>query len=150
MKKVNTNAVVCHNSCVEVGTKVVSILPWFLGKGHSAIAVTKNKKVVGLVTRKDLLYQMFVYKINDETTIEEIMQENPVTGKEGMKPSKIVQVMRLKNIRHLPLTKNGKFSSMVRAESVNRLVAEETSSDNDNLKKYLMGDTLYGGVKTQT
>lgn len=79
-----------------------------------AVAVIEGTELAGIFTERDLITRVVALSIDpDTTTIGEVMSANPYTVDEHDRVRKALGLMKINNLRHLPVTKNGQAVGMV-------------------------------------
>jgi CBS domain-containing protein len=81
----------------------------------SSILVTDdNEKLVGIVTERDLIKNILLPgKSVKKMKIDDVMTRDPITADAAADLNQVSQMMRDKNIRHLPVMENGKLAGML-------------------------------------
>lgn len=100
-------------------------------KHVSSIAVSREGTdgLVGIFTERDLITRVVAVGKDPETTpLEGVMTKNPVTVTIDHTVMQAIGEMRENELRHLPVTKNGKVISMV---SVRDFVGKEIAELDD-------------------
>lgn len=76
----------------------------------SLIVVNEKQEITGLVTERDIVYRVLAEGKNPaETTVGEVMTENVSTIRPYATVFDAISLMRKKQIRKLPVTKEGKL-----------------------------------------
>ena len=70
-------------------------------RGVGCAVVVENEKVAGIVTERDLLRAIADDKIMDDSTVEEIMTRDVISGSPGWDIMKAAQTMTEGKFRHL-------------------------------------------------
>ena len=93
-------------------------------------AVLEEKRLVGILTERDLVQRVLVKELNiDQTHVSEIMTRKVVVGKADDPIGKAAQLMRKHHIRHLPVT--DKSGALIGVLSIRDLLREEIQDMRD-------------------
>jgi CBS domain-containing protein len=87
-----------------------------LMKQHNigAIPVDKQKKVVGIITDRDIVLRCIAENKDIKTQkVRDIMTSNPVVGDENMDVNDAARIMSERQIRRLPIVQSDKLIGMV-------------------------------------
>ncbi len=80
----------------------------------SVIVVSKDGKIEGIITERDLVFAMAEGKVGKNYPVWMFMTENPITVEPGTPIIDALKLMRDANIRHLPVVdKEGKPVGML-------------------------------------
>jgi len=80
----------------------------------SVIVVSKEGRIEGIITERDLVFAMAEGKVGRKYPIWMFMTENPLTISPGAPITEALKIMRDANIRHLPVVdKEGKPIGML-------------------------------------
>jgi len=78
------------------------------------VIVVRNKKPIGVFSERDLLNNVVIAgKDYENTKLREVMTTNVVTAHTSTTPHEACNLMSSKNIRHLPVVKNGNLVGIV-------------------------------------
>ncbi len=94
------------------------VLELFKKHGISAVPVLKDGRVVGIVTRKDILRKI------EEDQLALLMTPNPVTVREDDPIEKVVEIFLSKPFHRLPVVRDGKLVGIVTVKDLIKLIAE--------------------------
>ncbi len=94
------------------------VLELFKKHGISAVPVLKDGKVVGIVTRKDILRKI------EEDQLALLMTPNPVTVREDDPIEKVVEIFLSRPFHRLPVVSDGKLVGIVTVRDLIKLIAE--------------------------
>lgn len=73
-------------------------------KENHALVIDDNGELLGIFTTKDLAFRVVGSNLNiKNTTVKKIMTPNPMCAKKGTKASEALNLMVLKQFRHLPI-----------------------------------------------
>jgi signal-transduction protein with cAMP-binding, CBS, and nucleotidyltransferase domain len=85
----------------------------------SSILVSRNNIPVGIVTEKDILYRVVAENKGPfKTLLKEVMSTPLVTMDETTLVKDAIYAMRNKDIRRMPITRNGKIISILTLRSI--------------------------------
>ncbi len=93
------------------------VLELFKKHGISAVPVLKDGKVVGIVTRKDILRKI------EEDQLALLMTPNPVTVNEDDPVEKVVEIFLNNPFHRLPVVRDGKLVGIVTVKDLIKLIA---------------------------
>lgn len=94
------------------------VLELFKKYGISAVPVLKNGKVVGIVTRKDILRKI------EEDQLALLMTPNPVTVNAEDDVKKVVEIFVNNPFHRLPVVEDGKLVGIVTVKDLIKLIAD--------------------------
>jgi len=95
-----------------------SVLELFKKYGISAVPVLKNDKLVGIITRKDILRKI------DENQLALLMTPDPVTVQADTPIEKVVDIFLNTPFRRLPVLKGEKLVGIITVRDVIKKIAE--------------------------
>ncbi len=88
-------------------------------EGITAIIITKKKKIVGIVTERDILKRVVVREKSPvETKMKDIMSNPLVTIEPNMKLEEAAHLMFEKKIKNLPVMKNKRLVGLVSLQDI--------------------------------
>ncbi len=92
---------------VESSDTIGKCVTRVLNEGIGAlIVVDRDKKIQGIVTKRDLILAIAREKKRDEEKIESIMTRNPITVRPDTELREIINIMLSNNISHIPVAEN--------------------------------------------
>ncbi|MDI9646551.1 MAG: CBS domain-containing protein [Archaeoglobales archaeon] len=94
------------------------ILSLFKDHGISAVPVVKDGKVVGIVTRKDILRKI------EENQLALLMTPNPVTVEPDTDIREVVGILTSTPFRRLPVVRNGELVGIITVRDLIKKIAE--------------------------
>jgi len=99
------------------------------------VVVDDNGKLTGIVTERDIARRVVAARLDPEkTTVGQIMSRNPDTVAPGDSPLDALELMWIRNFRHLPVVENSRVVGMVSIldlYEVIKLTLEESVSDTE-------------------
>lgn len=95
-----------------------SVLHLFKGYGISAVPVLKEGKIVGIITRKDILRKI------EEDQVALLMTPNPVTVEVGDSGRKVVEILSTTPFRRLPVVDGEKLAGIITVRDIIKKIAE--------------------------
>tara|TARA_B100000579_G_C22746106_1_gene811602 strand:- start:619 stop:1023 length:405 start_codon:yes stop_codon:yes gene_type:complete len=96
-----------------------------------------NKKVIGIVSEKDLSKFIYKERFNLSLSISQIMTKNLVTCDLNTSVTELMNEMTEKKIRHILIMEDNKLKGIVSiGDVVNHLIAK-IKEENKNLKDYI-------------
>ncbi len=94
------------------------VLDLFKRYGISAVPILKNDKLVGIVTRKDILRKI------DENQLALLMTPNPVTVQADTPIKEVVEIFLKTPFRRLPVLKGDKLVGIITVRDIVKKIAE--------------------------
>jgi CBS domain-containing protein len=107
-------------------------------KNIGALLVIDEGKFVGIFTERHYARKLALRgKSSKETTVGEIMTEQPVTVTCDTSIEDCMRIMTIKKIRHLPVTENDRIVGVVSMGDVVRYIIDEQKFIIENLEQYI-------------
>jgi CBS domain-containing protein len=107
-------------------------------KNIGALLVIDNDKFLGIFTERHYARKLALRgKSSKETTIGEIMTEQPVTVSLDTRIEECMKIMTSKKIRHLPVVENEKLVGLISVGDVVKYIIEEQKFIIENLEQYI-------------
>ncbi|MGA2121903.1 MAG: CBS domain-containing protein [Methanoregula sp.] len=103
---------------VEIPGNRDDVLKILKRTGISGVPVIKNKKIVGIITRKDLLSKP------EETQLGLLMTAKPITIEPDMEISEAARILVTKHIRRLPVVENNHLVGLLSVADVIHALAQ--------------------------
>lgn len=117
---------------------VYQALELMFEKNIGALLVIDEGKFLGMFTERHYARKLVLRgKSSKETTVGEIMTEQPVTVSCDTSIEECMMIMTRKKIRHLPVTDDGKIVGIVSMGDVVRYIIEEQKFIIENLEQYI-------------
>ncbi len=134
--------------CVEIPGNRDDVLRILKRTGISGVPVLKDRQLVGIITRKDLLRK------SDESQLGLLMTPNPVVIRPDAPLTEAAQLMVRHNIRRLPVIDNGDMIGIVSVADLISAIAQmrigDSIKDNYVSKTYALWEdtplTLVGRI----
>ncbi len=104
--------------CATLPSARDKVLELFKKYGISAVPVLKNGKLVGIVTRKDILRKI------EEDQLALLMTPNPVTVDADTDIRDVVKILVSTPFRRLPVVKNGELVGIITVRDIIAKIAE--------------------------
>ena len=102
-----------------------------------SIVVVKGSKIAGIITERDILSKIVVKGRNPQKTkIKEIMSENVITIEEDKTLAEAVKLMKVNDIKKLPVTDKGKLSGIITTTDIITSMNEEMEKEGVKLDSY--------------
>ncbi len=113
------SSIVSDPISVEKGKSLAEVRELMAEHGISGLPVVNSKgKLVGIVTRRDLLFED-----DPSRLVDEVMTRNPVTAPGGTTMNKARDILRRHRIEKLPLVdRNGRLKGLITAKDIIRRV----------------------------
>lgn len=119
---------------------VYEALELMVEKNIGALLVTDHGKFVGLFTERDYARKVILKgKTSRETTIREIMHENPVTATPDTSIDGCMKLMSEKGIRYIPVLDNGALVGLISIGDVVKFKIDEQRFIIEDLEHYITG-----------
>ena len=117
---------------------VYQALELMFEKNIGALLVIDEGKFVGIFTERHYARKLALRgKSSKETTVGEIMTEQPVTVTCDTSIEDCMRIMTIKKIRHLPVMENDKIVGVISMGDVVRYIIEEQKFIIENLEQYI-------------
>ena len=119
---------------VEIPGNRDDVLKILKRTGISGVPVIKHKKIVGIITRKDLLRKP------EETQLGLLMTSKPVTIGPDMEVSEAARILVTKKIRRLPVVEDGHLLGLLSVADLIHAIAQKKIKD--EIKDAYMSQTF--------
>ena len=107
-------------------------------KNIGALLVIDDGKFLGIFTERHYARELALRgKSSKETTIGEIMTEQPVTVTCDTSIEDCMRIMTDKKIRHLPVMENNQLAGIISVGDVVKYIIEEQKFIIENLEQYI-------------
>ena len=117
---------------------VYQALELMFEKNIGALLEIDEGKFVGIFTERHYARKLALRgKSSKETTVGEIMTEQPVTVTCDTSIEDCMRIMTIKKIRHLPVTENEKIVGVISMGDVVRYIIDEQKFIIENLEQYI-------------
>jgi CBS domain-containing protein len=117
---------------------VYQALELMFEKNIGALLVIDEGKFVGIFTERHYARKLALRgKSSKETTVGEIMTEQPVTVTCDTSIEDCMRIMTIKKIRHLPVMENDKLVGVISMGDVVRYIIDEQKFIIENLEQYI-------------
>ena len=117
---------------------VYQALELMFEKNIGALLVIDEGKFVGIFTERHYARKLALRgKSSKETTVGEIMTEQPVTVTCDTSIEDCMRIMTIKKIRHLPVMENDKIVGVISMGDVVRYIIDEQKFIIENLEQYI-------------
>jgi CBS domain-containing protein len=105
-----------------------------------ALLVCDGGKFVGIFTERDYARKVVLKgKTSKETTIGEVMSENPITATPDTGIDDCMKLMSTKGIRYIPVVNNGDLIGMISIGDVVKFIIDEQRFIIEDLEHYITG-----------
>jgi CBS domain-containing protein/sulfur relay (sulfurtransferase) DsrF/TusC family protein len=102
-----------------------------------SIVIVDGSQIVGIVTERDILSKIVVHGKNpSKTKIREIMSPNVITIEESKNLSEAVKLMKVNDIKKLPVTDKGKLSGIITTTDIITAMNERMKQEDIKLNSY--------------
>ena len=117
---------------------VYQALELMFEKNIGALLIVDDGKFLGIFTERHYARKLALRgKSSKETTIGEIMTEQPVTVTLDTSIEECMKIMTGKKIRHLPVVEKDKLTGVVSMGDVVRYIIDDQKFIIDNLQQYI-------------
>lgn len=125
---------------VQPSITVYEALELMVEKNIGALLVTDQGKFVGLFTERDYARKVILKgKTSKETTIKEIMTENPWVANPETSIDDCMKQMSEKGIRYIPVLNNGELAGLISIGDVVKFKIDEQRFIIEDLEHYITG-----------
>ena len=115
---------------VEIPGNRDDVLKILKRTGISGVPVLKEGKLVGIITRRDLLSK------SEETQLGLLMTSDPVTIAADAPVSKAAELMLKHNIRRLPVMRDGELAGLISVADIIHAIAQLQDQRGDQRPVY--------------
>jgi CBS domain-containing protein len=126
MKKILVKEIMRHDILVTAkpDEKVINAVEKMAKYKVGSVIIIENGKVLGIITERDII-NLVASKKDLNEKLELYMTKNPITIYFDENLEKAIQIMKEKNIRHLPVVnKEGKLIGMISSRDIIRVSLE--------------------------
>jgi CBS domain-containing protein len=126
MKKILVKEIMRHDILVTAkpDEKVIDAVEKMAKYKVGSVVIIDDGKVLGIITERDII-NLVASKKDLNEKLELYMTKNPITIYFDESLEKAIQIMKEKNIRHLPVVnKEGKLIGMISARDIIRVSLE--------------------------
>lgn len=105
----------------------------------SLVVLEDDGKLDGIFTERDYARKVILKgRSSRETTVRDIMTEDPIFVTPDTKIDECMQLMTFKHIRHLPVMDNGKVIGLISIGDLVRYIIEEKDYIIKNLEHFIV------------
>lgn len=115
----DVETVTLKNNAFEVAEKMERL-------NVGAIPVVDEKKIVGMITDRDLVLRGYAKKLSGSASVKELMSKDIISGTPDMSIDEAASLMADKQIRRLPIVEDGMMVGIV---SIGDLAVRNDFSD---------------------
>ncbi|UCD02923.1 MAG: CBS domain-containing protein [Candidatus Aenigmatarchaeota archaeon] len=102
-----------------------------------SVVITENNNIVGIITERDILSKVVVKGKNPgKVKISDIMSKNVITIEEDKELGEAVKLMKVNDIKKLPVTKKGKLSGIITTTDIITAMNEGMNKEDVKLGSY--------------
>jgi CBS domain-containing protein len=125
---------------VKPAITVYEALELMVEKNIGALLVSDQGKFVGIFTERDYARKVILKgKTSKETTIREVMTENPATVTPDSSIDDCMKLMSAKFIRYIPVLDKGDLVGMISIGDVVKFIIDEQRYIIEDLEHYITG-----------
>ena len=99
--------------------------------------VNENKKVIGMLSERDLSRFIYAEKFNITLPVSELMSKNLITCDLNTSVTELMNEMTEKKIRHILIKDDHKLQGIVSIADVVKHLINKIKEENKNLKDYI-------------
>jgi CBS domain-containing protein len=99
--------------------------------------VNENKKVIGMLSERDLSRFIYAEKFNITLPVSELMSKNLITCDLNTSVTELMNEMTEKKIRHILIMDDQKLLGIVSIGDVVKHLINKIKEENKNLKDYI-------------
>ncbi len=119
---------------------VMDAITLMADKGIGALIVTKDDKLVGIISERDYARKVALMERSSySTTVSEIMTANVITVTPKHKTEHCMQLMTDKHLRHLPVLDGDKLLGLISIGDLVKNVMSEQQKLIEQLQQYISG-----------
>lgn len=123
---------------IPSSTTIYQALEIMSDKNIGALLVVDNDECVGIVTERDYARKVILKgKSSKDTTIGEIMTENPTMVTPETSIEDCMKLMSGKKFRHLPVKDNNRLVGIISVGDLVKFIIEEQQFIIQNLEQYI-------------
>ncbi len=101
------------------------------------VEVEGSKKMVGIITERDILRACAAGKQLDQVKVDAVMSKRVITGRVGDSVAKIMGLLTENRVRHLPVIEDNSLVGMISIGDVIKAQHDQLSAENHYLKTYI-------------
>jgi CBS domain-containing protein len=107
----------------------------------AAVVVTEGARLVGIVTERDITCRVVARGLDpDKALLSQVMTRNPDTLSPDDTALSALQLMRIRNFRHLPVVDDDRVVGMVSVRDLYAAVQVEMEEDLREREAFIFGD----------
>lgn len=103
------------------------------------LAHGESRELIGIITERDILRVTAEGKPLDQTSVEEAMTREVITGHVDDSVDQTMDLMTERRIRHLPLVEEGQLVGLISIGDVVKAHRDLLTAENHHLKSYIQG-----------
>lgn len=125
---------------VSPDATVYDALQLLAEKNIGALLVTKNEKLIGIISERDYARKVILRgKFSKDTSVKEIMSFTVVYVNTSLSVEECMAIMINKRIRHLPVIDNNKLIGIISIGDVVKAIIDEKEFVINQLVHYITG-----------
>jgi len=127
-------------STLDVDTPLIDVIQAAMKDGVHSVIITREGKPAGIITRRDLLRQLFFQKVYDaKTTAGDIMTHPLITIGPNENVLKAYELMMQKGIGRLVVLEEGKIAGRIRLDDIKHLASPTPITAFYRISYFLLG-----------
>lgn len=125
---------------IDQNVTLMEVVDEMVDRDCGSLVVTKEGRMVGIVTERDVLRASSeCQRPLSETPLESAMRKQPLTVSPTDRVSDLMRTMTEKRIRHLPVVDDGNLVGLISIGDVVKAQEAELRAENRFLKEYIIG-----------
>ena len=99
--------------------------------------LNKNKKVIGIISERDLSRLIYTERFNANISVEQVMSKKLVTCDLNTSVTELMETMTEKKIRHILIMEDDKLLGIVSIGDVVNHLINKIKEENKSLREYI-------------
>ena len=125
---------------VDPGQMVTDVAHHMAELHVGAILVIEAGELKGIFSERDFLVRVVVERRDpDHTAVGDVMTRNVVTIDETASIEEAMESMRLRNCRHLPVTRSGRVAGFLSMRDLMNFELERKTEEIHHMRAYIQG-----------
>jgi CBS domain-containing protein len=147
-----------ENILTQKGTDVATIGPevsikraadWLRAKNIGALVVKRDDAIVGIISERDIVHAFSQYGESLESMpVKDIITHGLITVAPGDDLNRVMRLMTIHRVRHLPVIRNGKLAGIISIGDVVKRRLDDLELETNVLRDAYMASHSFGGPAT--
>ena len=134
-----------RNNRPEVSIK--SAADWLRAK-NIGVLVVNNDAIVGIISERDIVHAFSQYGERSSMPVKDIMTHGLITVTPGDDLNRVMGLMTLHRVRHLPVIRNGTLAGIISIGDVVKRRLDDLELETNVLRDAYMASHSFGGPAT--